>query len=128
MSRRVWIQPLERARPFKWFPLSFGLGQAVRNGVERHRVDCSPDLTSFELDVLRHRTARLNAALPGDNAIASAVDRGSRNWGGRSEVIPLTIVFIIFIKKPVERCCIGRVGVDGQGRAQCDNATDVLWQ
>ena len=31
MSRRVWIQPLERARPFKWFPLSFGLGQAVRN-------------------------------------------------------------------------------------------------
>src|SRR5262249_33305526 len=68
-------------------PGSFGLRQAVSDHRERRDVMAHPAVAALDHDVLAARALVLEAALPGDDAIAPADDRGAGHREGKAQPV-----------------------------------------
>src|SRR5256885_15652074 len=71
----VGIDEAAQAAAVERLPTALGLREPVRDRVQHDRVVAEPAVAALDLDVFRRRTFALEAALPGDDAVAAAEDR-----------------------------------------------------
>src|SRR6266478_1274733 len=67
------------AAAIEFLPVSFGLGEAVGDGVDRRRMMAQATMAAIDLDVLAHWAVLVETGLPGADAVAATEDRGGRH-------------------------------------------------
>src|SRR5262249_39089928 len=84
-SNRFRIDETAPARAAERLPLPFRLGEAIRDRIDGRRIVAESAVTAVHLDAFAPGCALLDAALPGADAVASAVDgaRGHRRRLGK---------------------------------------------
>jgi hypothetical protein len=78
LSSRIWVDQRAPAAVER-LPRSFGLGEAVGDGVDRGGVMAEPAMAPFNLDVLCQRAGALDAPRPGADTVRPTEDRGGRD-------------------------------------------------
>src|SRR5260370_41632211 len=71
------------AAAIEFLPVSFGLGEAVGDGVDRGRMMAQAAMAAIYLDVLARRAVLVETGLPGADAVAAAENPG----GGRGRAL-----------------------------------------
>src|SRR5260370_40980111 len=67
------------AAAIEFLPVSFGLGEAVGDGVDRGRVVAQAPMDAIYLQVPAGRAVLVETGLPGADAVAAAEDPGGRH-------------------------------------------------
>src|SRR5262249_32456433 len=128
-SNRFRIDETAPARAAERLPLPFRLGEAIRDRIDGRRIVAESAVTAVHLDAFAPGCAFLDAALPGADAVASAVDgaRGHRRRLGKRtrEGDPL-IVDAVSAGEFVQSPSVRGSRVAGERTAERDHGPDVV--
>src|SRR5450631_1807635 len=115
------------AAAIEFLPVSFGLGEAVGDGVDRRRMMAEAAMAAIDLDVLARRGVLVETGLPGADAVAAAEDRGGRH-GRRVDqrVEQFVIVDLAARHLLVGAPGVGRFRRTGERAAEADHAAHLV--
>src|SRR5260370_109262 len=115
------------AAAIEFLPVSFGLGEAVGNGIDRCRMMAEAAMAAIDLDVLARRAVLVETGLPGADAVAAAEDRAGRH-GRRLDqrVEQFLIVDLATRHHLVGAPGVGRFRRTGERAAEADHAAHLV--
>src|SRR5215469_903203 len=115
------VEGAQRSRRAEHAPQARWHGQPVGYQPERGRVDSESQVRTSHLDVLVQVGLRLNAGLPGDDAVAARVDGGRRHRDGLPDLLAGR-----HSRGRVQACpaLVGAVGVTLPGVGQRERAAE----
>src|SRR5688572_5046885 len=123
----VAVEPLAPALAMEGPPLALGLREAIGDRIPAGRVHADAEVARLHLDALGLLLARLEAALPRDDAVGAAVDRGGRHGRRRAHVPHRLVVFqAMAAHELVEAPRVVGLGMPGEGAPERDHAAHVI--
>src|SRR5688572_3771927 len=123
----VAVEPLSPAAPMERPPLALALPEAIGHRVPRRRMHADAEVARLYLDALGAFVGLLQAALPRDDAVATAEYR--RRGYGRSLAHARhrdVVVEAVAAHHLVEAPCVVGLGMAGEGAPERDHAAHVL--
>src|ERR1700677_3736537 len=129
LSSRIWVDQRAPAAAVERLPRSFGLGEAVGDGVDSGGVMAEPAMAPFNLDVLCQRAGTLDAPPPGADTARPTEDRGGRDrrrLGERGAKVAAAVVGALAAGHLIDSPRVGRTRMSGEWTAERNHHFDVV--